>query len=208
MEPTTSTVTPREDEHFMLTFFDRPDIQVQAVNVDKEEEYRSYALSLYERVKSIKTGTNSAAIQETLTANEQACRLQYISIPLQEPLMDFNFREKEVRDLETVEIEDMNIIVPIPKAEYSRKWLEQMEEYEKALDAHASELEHAFPNIIAEFNKATRLPERYPAPMRLSRDVIHIRNTLLTLIIKEIYLKRTLHRLTSATRTMYKWNLD
>lgn len=192
MEPSTSTARLPEDDQFMLTFFDQPDLQVQAIQVDEEAEYRSYALSLYERVKSIKTGTNGAAIQETLTANELAGRLQYISIPLREPIMDFDFRQNEVKDLETVEVEDMNIVVPIPKAEHARKWLEQMEEYEKALDAHASELEHAFPTIATDFNRATRLPERHPASMRLSRDVLQTRNMLLTLLIKEIILKRNL----------------
>lgn len=192
MLPSSSTQNSQEEEQFMLSFFDRPDIQVQEIHVDEDEEYRSYALSIYERVKNIKTGTNSAAVQEALAANAEACRLQYVRVPLQEPIMDFKFENSEVQELETVEVEDLNIIVPIPKSEHTRKWLEQMEAYEKTLDAQASELAHTFPNITKDFNKATRLPESHPAHMRLSRNVVHIRNMLMTLIIKEVYLKRAL----------------
>lgn len=81
--------------------------------MNDDDVYRSYALSIYERVKGIHQQTSSSAVQEALVANTQAGCIQYITVPLHEPKMDFDFRDDQVRDWEPLQVEDMSILIPI-----------------------------------------------------------------------------------------------
>jgi len=192
MEPTTSTAQTHQGADLLMDLYDSPDIQIQRIEADDEEQYRSYALSIYERIKSIKTGTNSAAVQESLIANQQACEIQYITVPVHEPTLEFNFQDHQIKMVDAVEVEDMSILIPVPKPEFVTEWTKQMDTYEKALEQQAEELYHACPAIITGFAKADQIPESLPAPAGLTRALQKTRNHLMTIIMKEVYLKRAL----------------
>nr|QHA33905.1 putative capsid protein [Atrato Partiti-like virus 1] len=177
-------------ENFGLEFFEDLNITVEEIPIDKDEEYKQYALSIYERIRNIQSPTVTSVVQEALVAQSNASTIPYVSVPLIEPEQEFTFSHGEIEGTEIISVQGVELLIPIPTHEATNAWRGRLHTYAEILNEQARNLAPCHKTIITDFQKAE---DEDSFPLSSTRLRSSIRNLVISTMLKEVYLKRALH---------------
>lgn len=160
----------------IATFFDMPQLVIEAIPVDEQAVYEKHALSIYERVKALKDPTPTSVTSEAITAGIHANRVQFLTLPITERTLTVPdiIQPAEISRMESVTVCNNTYHVPIPHANLAQKWndrvlpyrdevLEQIgkvSEFDKSVQARITEID-AFVNVTQIIHRSQVVKDNF-----------------------------------------------
>lgn len=133
----------------------------------------------------------TTVVNEALVAQQKASTIQYVPIPIIEPEKEFTFSHCEVRGTEIVQVQGVELLIPIPTAEYTAAWNTKLQTYAEALNEQARNLAHCNKRILADFVRAEDT-NSFTSHGHSTRAQSNTRELVISVMLKEVYLKRAL----------------
>jgi hypothetical protein len=96
--------------------------QVEEVPVDEEEEYKKYALRLYERLHRIEEVSTRTIAEEAIEANSESSYITIVSLS-DDSLTDVNIDKEDIKAYHPIEVDGKRFEVtePTPRALKTRQ---------------------------------------------------------------------------------------
>lgn len=140
-----------------LTYVDEmfgdEDLQITAVDVDIEEEYRNYIIPLYARLQHIERPTPDTVADEAIAAETASKELEFLHCDVTNS-EKFEFQISEVKTYTQVEYNQTKFVIPCPKKEFSLSWKQRIDKYVRHLSAEIHDLASWYSHDVDEWTKS------------------------------------------------------